>query len=109
MAKTPRILAGQTAAITGGARGIGRATAEALLRQGMKVAIGDVDLDAARKTGSALGARTAGLPLDVTNRASVVAFMYGADEQLGPVEVLVNNAGIMPLGRFTDEDDATAQ
>ena len=48
MAKQPRILAGETAAITGAARGIGRATAEALLRQGMKVAIGDVDLDAAR-------------------------------------------------------------
>ena len=44
MAKQPRILAGQTAAITGGARGIGRATAQAFLRQGMRVAIGDVDL-----------------------------------------------------------------
>jgi NADP-dependent 3-hydroxy acid dehydrogenase YdfG len=109
MAKPPRILAGQTAAITGGARGIGRATAEALLRQGMKVAIGDVDLDAARQTASELGASTVGLPLDVTNRASVVAFIDAAEEQLGPVEVLVNNAGIMPLGRFTDEDDATAQ
>ena len=48
MAKQPRILAGETAAITGAARGIGRATAEAFLRQGMKVAIGDVDLEAAR-------------------------------------------------------------
>ena len=55
MAKQPRILAGETAAITGGARGIGRATAQALLRQGMKVAIGDVDVDAARQTSSELG------------------------------------------------------
>ena len=56
MAKQPRILAGQTAAITGGARGIGRVTAQAFLRQGMRVAIGDVDLQAAQQT-----ARTAEL------------------------------------------------
>ena len=109
MAKQPRILAGQTAAITGAARGIGRATAEAFLRQGMKVAIGDVDLDAARQTAAELGPSTVALPLDVTERASFAAFVDGAEEQLGPLDVLVNNAGIMPLGRFFDEDDATAQ
>jgi NAD(P)-dependent dehydrogenase (short-subunit alcohol dehydrogenase family) len=73
MAKQPRILAGETAAITGAARGIGRATAEALLRRGMKVAIGDVDLEAARRTASELGASTVALPLDVTDRASFTA------------------------------------
>ncbi len=109
MAKQPRILAGQTAAITGAARGIGKATARALLRQGMKVAIGDVDLDAARKTASELGASAVALPLDVTDRASFAAFLDGAEEQLGPVEVLVNNAGIMQIGRFVDEDDLTAR
>jgi NADP-dependent 3-hydroxy acid dehydrogenase YdfG len=108
MAKQPRILAGETAAITGGARGIGRATAEAFLRQGMKVAIGDVDLDAARQTASELGASTIALPLDVTDRASFSAFLDGAEEQLGPLYVLVNNAGIMQVGRFIDEDDLTA-
>jgi NADP-dependent 3-hydroxy acid dehydrogenase YdfG len=109
MAKQPRILAGQTAAITGAARGIGRATAEAFLRQGMKVAIGDVDLDAARQTASELGASTVALALDVTEHASFAAFLDAAEEQLGPVDVLVNNAGIMPLGNFLEEDDATAQ
>ena len=109
MAKQPRILAGQTAAITGAARGIGRATAEAFLRQGMKVAIGDVDLDAARQTASELGSSTVALPLDVTDHASFAAFLAEAEEQLGPVDVLVNNAGIMPIGRFLEEDDATAQ
>jgi short-subunit dehydrogenase len=109
MAKQPRILAGQTAAITGAARGIGKATAQALLRQGMKVAIGDVDLDAARETAAELGASAVALPLDVTDRASFAAFLDGAEEQLGPVEVLVNNAGIMQIGRFVDEDDLTAR
>jgi len=109
MAKQPRILAGQTAAVTGAARGIGRATAEAFLRQGMKVAIGDVDLDAARQTASELGASTVALALDVTDRASFSAFLDGVEEQLGPLDVLVNNAGIMQLGRFIDEDDLTAR
>jgi NADP-dependent 3-hydroxy acid dehydrogenase YdfG len=109
MAKQPRILAGETAAITGSARGIGRATAEAFLRQGMKVAIGDVDFDAARQTASELGASTVALPLDVTDRDSFTAFLDGAEEQLGPLDVLVNNAGIMQVGRFIDEDDMTAR
>jgi len=109
MAKQPRILAGQTAAITGGARGIGRATAEAFLAQGMRVAIGDVDLAAARQTATDLGPSAVGLPLDVTDRASFSAFLDSAEEQLGPVDVLINNAGIMQIGRFVDEDDLTAR
>ena len=109
MAKEPRILAGETAAITGAARGIGRATAEALLAQGMKVAIGDVDYDAAAKTASELGASTIALPLDVTERSAFSEFLDGAEQQLGPIDVLVNNAGIMQIGRFIDEDDLTAR
>jgi len=109
MAKEPRILAGETAAITGAARGIGRATAEAFLQKGIKVAIGDVDFAAAQQTASELGPSTVALPLDVTDRASFAAFLDGAEEQLGPVDVLVNNAGIMQVGRFIDEDDLTAR
>src|SRR5205823_551907 len=104
----PRILAGDTAAITGGARGIGRATAEAFLRQGMNVAIGDVDVEAARQTASELGPNAVGLPLDVTDRASFVSFLNEAERQFAPIDVLVNNAGIMQIGRFIDEDDVTA-
>jgi short-subunit dehydrogenase len=109
MAKAPRILAGEAAAITGGARGIGRATAEALLASGMKVAIGDVDLDAARKTATELGPRAVALPLDVTDRDSFAAFLDEAERQVGPLDVLINNAGIMQIGRFIDEDDLTAR
>ncbi len=109
MAKQPRILAGDTAAITGAARGIGRVTAEALLRQGMRVGIGDVDLDAARQTASELGPSAVAVALDVTDRSSFYEFLNIAEEQLGPIDVLVNNAGIMPIGPFLEEDDATAQ
>jgi NADP-dependent 3-hydroxy acid dehydrogenase YdfG len=109
MAKQPRILAGQTAAITGGARGIGRATAQAFVSQGMKVAIGDVDLLAAQQTAEELGGSTVALGLDVTERESFSKFLDQVEEQLGPLDVLVNNAGIMPLGRFMDEDDLTTR
>src|SRR6266508_720406 len=108
MAKKPRILVGQVAAITGAARGIGKATAQAFAREGMKVAIGDLDADLARQTAAEIGPNAEGFALDVTRRDSFEAFVDAAEERFGPIDVLVNNAGIMPLGRFVDEDDDTA-
>jgi NADP-dependent 3-hydroxy acid dehydrogenase YdfG len=110
MAKQHRILTGQVAAITGAARGIGRATAQAFLREGMKVAIGDLDFATAQQTAKELGHGTVALPLDVTQRASVKEFLDGVEAQLGPIDVLVNNAGIMQVGHtIWEEDDATTQ
>ena len=109
MARQQRVLAGQTVAITGGARGIGRATAAVLAGQGMRVAIGDLDLDAARQAAAEIGPAAVALPLDVTDRASFTAFLDAAEEQLGPLDVLINNAGIMQVGRFVDEDDLAAK
>jgi NADP-dependent 3-hydroxy acid dehydrogenase YdfG len=110
MAKQHRILTGQVAAVTGAARGIGRATAQAFLREGMKVAIGDLDFATAQKTAAELGHGTLALPLNVTERASVKEFLDQVEAQLGPVDVLVNNAGIMQVGhRIWEEDDATTQ
>jgi NADP-dependent 3-hydroxy acid dehydrogenase YdfG len=110
MAKQHHILTGQVAAITGAARGIGRATAQAFLREGMKVAIGDLDFATAQQTARELGHGTVALPLDVTQRASVKEFLDGVEAQLGPVDVLVNNAGIMQVGHtIWEEDDATTQ
>jgi NADP-dependent 3-hydroxy acid dehydrogenase YdfG len=109
MAKEPRVLSGRVAAITGAARGIGKATAEAFVRQGMKVAIGDLDLAEAQRTADQLGAGTIALELNVTERASVESFVEQAEEQLGPIDVFINNAGIMQLGAFLEESDATAQ
>ena len=110
MAKQHRILTGQVAAITGAARGIGRATAQAFLREGMKVAIGDIDLATAQQTAKELGHGTVAFELDVTQRPSVKAFLDGAEAQLGPIDILVNNAGIMQVGHVIwEEDDATTQ
>jgi NADP-dependent 3-hydroxy acid dehydrogenase YdfG len=109
MAKQPpRILSGQVVAITGGARGIGKETARHLVRQGMKVAIGDLDLATTEATAAELGPNVRAYALDVTERASFQAFLDAAEADLGPLDVLVNNAGIMQLGPFLDEDDATA-
>src|SRR5918998_1834912 len=111
MAKQPRDLTGQVAAITGGARGIGRETARSMLREGMKVAIGDLDAAAAEATAAELGPpeRIRAYALDVTDRASFAAFLDDAERDLGPLDVLVNNAGIMQLGSFLEEDDATTR
>lgn len=107
MAKAQRSLAGKIVAITGGARGIGRATATALIAQGARVAIGDIDTALAAQTASELGNGTIGLPLDVTDRASFETFLTEVESRLGPLDVLVNNAGIMPVGPFVSESDAT--
>jgi NADP-dependent 3-hydroxy acid dehydrogenase YdfG len=108
MAKQPRSLSGRVVAITGGARGIGRATAAALARKGAKVAIGDVDAELAERTAQELGGGVLALALDVTDRASFEQFLDEVELRLGPLDVLVNNAGIMHLGRFAEETDAAA-
>jgi NAD(P)-dependent dehydrogenase (short-subunit alcohol dehydrogenase family) len=105
----PRPVNGKVVAITGGARGIGRCTAEALVREGAKVAIGDLDGEQTEQVAAEIGGGTVGLPLNVTDRESFAAFLDGVEDKLGPVDVLINNAGIMPLGDFAEEDDATTQ
>jgi NAD(P)-dependent dehydrogenase (short-subunit alcohol dehydrogenase family) len=105
MAKQPRSLHGKVAVITGGGRGIGKALARALVGEGCRVAIGDVDAASAESTAAELGSGTIGLPLDVTDRPGFTAFDE-VERRLGPIDVLVNNAGIMPVGPFDEEDDA---
>ena len=109
MARQPLSLRGRIVAITGGARGIGKATARALVLKGAKVAIGDLDRELAEQTAAEIGGGTLALELDVTRRDSFEGFLDQVEERLGSLDVLVNNAGIMPLGRFVEEDDATAQ
>ena len=105
MAKQRRSLSGKVVAITGGARGIGRTTAQALVRKGCRVALGDLDLEPAEQTAAELGGGTIALQLNVTDRDSFTAFLDEAERQLGPVDVLINNAGIMPVTPFEQESD----
>lgn len=98
-------LRGAVVAITGGARGIGLETAKAFAAQGALVFIGDLDEEAAQKAAAEVGAH--GFRLDVRSKESFAAFIAGVEKAAGPVDVLVNNAGIMPLGPLVDEDDAT--
>lgn len=97
----PIPLSGSAVAITGGARGIGYATAKAFLAQGARVFIGDLDADLAKASAAELGC--AGTGLDVRSRESFAEFLAGV---AGPLHVLVNNAGIMPAGPFAEELDA---
>jgi NAD(P)-dependent dehydrogenase (short-subunit alcohol dehydrogenase family) len=106
--KAPKSLVGSVVAITGGARGIGRATAAALLAQGCRVAIGDIDVSLVEQTAAELGRGAVGLRVDVTDRASFDGFLTEVESRLGPLDVLVNNAGIMPVGPFVEETDAVA-
>ncbi|MBA3864904.1 MAG: SDR family oxidoreductase [Solirubrobacterales bacterium] len=105
MAKQRRSLSGKVVAITGGARGIGKATATALVRKGARVAIGDLDLGLAEGTAAGLGGGTVAVKLDVTDRASFAAFLDEAERQLGPIDAVINNAGIMPVTPFVDESE----
>lgn len=101
-------ISGKTVAITGAARGIGFATAEALLRRGARVVIGDRDVtleESAVARLSRFGA-VSGYPLDVTSADSFAAFLDKARaDGGGRIDVLINNAGVMPVGAFLDHSD----
>jgi NAD(P)-dependent dehydrogenase (short-subunit alcohol dehydrogenase family) len=99
-------LRGAVIAVTGGARGIGLAIARALAAKGARVAIGDLDAGLASEAARSFGGHAAAL--DVRDRASFQAFLSSTCAALGPLDVLINNAGIMPMGAFLDESDAVS-
>jgi NAD(P)-dependent dehydrogenase (short-subunit alcohol dehydrogenase family) len=103
MATEPRSLTGKVVAVTGGGRGIGRAIAQALAREGARVAVGDLDREAAEQTAATLGESGLGLGVDVTDHAGLIAFLDQVEQRLGPLDVLVNNAGIMAVTPLVEE------
>src|ERR1700752_667762 len=101
---------GKTIAITGAARGIGYATAKTLLDRGARVVIGDRDVAVLETAvaGLASAGPVSGYPLDVTDKESFASFIEKArTDGGGQIDVLINNAGVMPIGPFLEHSDQT--
>ncbi|HXP99235.1 MAG TPA: SDR family NAD(P)-dependent oxidoreductase, partial [Solirubrobacteraceae bacterium] len=94
---------GKTVLVTGGASGIGAATARLLAGEGARVGIGDVNESGAREIAGEIDGY--GCALDVTDTTSVRAAVAAIEEQLGPVDVLVNNAGTDLFSYFVNSDE----
>jgi meso-butanediol dehydrogenase/(S,S)-butanediol dehydrogenase/diacetyl reductase len=100
-------LGGKRAFVTGGAQGIGRAIATALARSGVKVAIADIDGEAARRAAQEIGADSVAIEVDVRVRASVERAFGEALRHLGGCDICIANAGVSTMQRaleLTDED-----
>lgn len=104
----PRPVSGRVVAVTGAARGIGLAIARTLAQRGGRVALGDLDADLTAREATNLGGGAVGLELDVTSTPSFTAFLDATEQQLGPLDVLVNNAGIMWVGPYAEEPEEAA-
>ncbi|HMJ75317.1 MAG TPA: SDR family NAD(P)-dependent oxidoreductase [Iamia sp.] len=98
---------GPVAVVTGGAAGIGEAISRALANAGFEVALWDVDLVGASKVAAGLPTPAIALEVDVTDRASVEAALVRVEAELGPVDVLVNNAGVDKIESFFESEEPT--
>ncbi|MGX9574163.1 L-iditol 2-dehydrogenase [Mesorhizobium sp. f-mel] len=100
-------LEGKSALITGSARGIGRAFAEAYVREGATVAIGDINLEAAEKTASEIGGNAYAVKLDVTDLASIEAAVKAVETRAGGLDILINNAALFDLAPIVEISKAS--
>jgi 2-hydroxycyclohexanecarboxyl-CoA dehydrogenase len=97
---------GRVAVVTGAGQGIGAAIARELSAAGASVAVWDLDGARAKGVADALGGPAVGIEVDVTDRDTVEHAHAATTEWLGPVDVLVNNAGVDVIGPFLDSDEA---
>ncbi|MBZ9907234.1 L-iditol 2-dehydrogenase [Mesorhizobium sp. B2-5-9] len=95
-------LQGKSALVTGSARGIGRAFAEAYVREGATVAIADINLEAAQKTAAAIGDNAYAVKLDVTDQASIDAAVKAVEDKAGGLDILINNAALFDLAPIVE-------
>jgi short-subunit dehydrogenase len=103
-----RDISGLTVVVTGAGRGIGAATAQLLADEGATVALGDLDTALVQSVAARIGRGAVGAHLDVSRPESWAEFLAAVGE-VGPIDVLVNNAGIMPLGSVLKEPEAVAR
>ena len=104
-------LAGRTALVTGGGRGLGEAICEELARNGAHVVVADLDGDRAAAVAQRLtrhGVKAVGRPLDVRDEASVLQAVHDAREVVGDLDVIVNNAAIDVTAPIDDVSDCPA-
>ena len=99
-------LDGKSALITGAARGIGRAFAEAYVREGARVAIGDINIDRARETADQIGPAAIAVEMDVTRQDSIEAAVAATVDQLGRIDILINNAALFTAAPIVEIDRA---
>ena len=99
-------LNGKVALVTGAGRGIGAAIAQALAGAGASVAVLDVDAETAVATATSLPTKSVGIQADITDSTQVRAAVGEAVDALGPVDVLVNNAGWDKIEPFLDNDES---
>lgn len=95
-------LEGKSALITGSARGIGRAFAEAYIREGATVAIADIDLERAHATAKELGPQAYAVKIDVTRQTSIDGAIAEVVGKTGKLDILINNAALFDLAPITD-------
>lgn len=95
-------LEGKSALITGSARGIGRAYAEAYIREGATVAIADINLERATQTATELGASAYAVRMDVTDQSSIDAAIAAVVATTGKLDILINNAALFDLAPITE-------
>jgi len=101
-----RRLEGKTALITGAARGIGRAFAEAYAREGAQVAIGDIDNDRARVSAREIGEAAIAVEMDVTRQESIDAAVAATVDAFGRIDILINNAAIFTAAPIVEIERA---
>ncbi|RUV93584.1 MULTISPECIES: L-iditol 2-dehydrogenase [unclassified Mesorhizobium] len=95
-------LKGKSALITGSARGIGRAFAEAYVREGARVAIADINLEAAEATAKDIGSAAYAIRLDVTDQSSIEAGVKAVEANAGGLDILINNAALFDLAPIVE-------
>ena len=95
-------LNGKSALITGAARGIGRAFAEAYISEGATVAIGDVDFSRASATAAELGPKALAVDLDITNQESIERAIEAVLVEFGGIDILINNAAVFDMAPVTE-------